>query len=109
MALSKQGRKVRKIEGPVVIICNFERPSPRADLDNRVKILFDFLVKKELIDEDRNVTAFSAAWLPKPSLSEPTVQIGIYPAGVGAINLEFMSTRDGHAGAWIHQLAETVT
>jgi Holliday junction resolvase RusA-like endonuclease len=102
-------QKWKKIPGPIVIVANFEKPTKNSDVDNRVKILFDFLVKKEVIDDDRNVVAFAAAWLPKPSLTEPIVQVAIYPASDLPPKIEFLASNDGSVGAWIHQTTETVT
>lgn len=54
-----------KVSGPVVVSLLIARPSPRSDVDNLIKPLVDFLVRANLIDDDRNVTTVAATWAPR--------------------------------------------
>lgn len=95
-----KAQKWEKVEGPVSIVINAERPTANSDIDNRLKILIDFLVKMEVIDDDRNVSAVAAAWTAKSELLEPSCQIGIFPIEYGP-KIEFRPQDDSAVGAWI--------
>lgn len=54
----------RKIVGDFSAILHFERIDETADLDNRVKLALDALVREGVVDDDRFVVNLAAAWLP---------------------------------------------
>ena len=50
------------IEGDVQAIVLVRRPSKRADLDNRLKAVFDLLVRQAVIRDDTQIVRIAAAW-----------------------------------------------
>ena len=91
-----RGQSVKKVSGPVLIIVNIERGSNAADVDNRVKLLFDFLVKQGVMDDDRHVAGFAVAWSPPASRM---AHIAIYPSQELALSFH-PSDKTGAVGGW---------
>jgi len=84
---------------PVLIVINVERRSAMADVDNRMKLLFDLLVKEGVLVDDRHITAFATAWSPNHS---ERLHLAIMP--VAALSLSFQpSEKNGAVGGWIIQ------
>lgn len=86
---------VSKASGHVIAVLGIERSSDVADLDNRIKALFDALVKLEVIDDDRFITAFAISWLP---LANGLAHVSFFP--VQPISLTFHPSPDGASGGW---------
>ena len=92
-----QDQKPRRVAGPVLIIVNIERTSKRADIDNRIKLLFDLLVKQGVIEDDSKVAGFAAAW------SEPgtaMAHIAILPTCTLPIQFLPSAKENGACGGW---------
>lgn len=87
----------RKVCGPVVIVCNVERPTASSDLDNRVKLLLDALVAADAIDDDRNVVATAFAFAPPV---KGNAHVSIHPAGsLSALTFQTLGEA-GELGVW---------
>jgi len=56
-----------RVAGPVCVIMSFERGSPLADADNRIKLTKDVLVKSGVIDDDKHAIGGAYSWAPKGS------------------------------------------
>ena len=90
-------QKPAHVCGPVIVVLNIERKSASADVDNRVKLLLDLLVKSGVIDDDRKVAGFAAAWSPKHS---DKTHLAVLPAG--RIGVTFLPAEtNGAVGGWI--------
>jgi Holliday junction resolvase RusA-like endonuclease len=87
---------------PVLIIVNVERRSAMADVDNRMKLLFDLLVSEDVIVDDRFITGFATAWSPNHS---ERLHLAIMPVGPLAITFQ-PSQQNGAVGGWIIQAPE---
>ncbi len=83
------------VKGRVVILISVERTSKCADIDNRVKAIFDLLVTHGVIDDDRNVVGFAAAWAPP---ANKLARVLVIPAD--NLSAEFHLAADGAAGGW---------
>lgn len=57
-----QSQPHAKVPGRVVVDIAVRRPSPNADVDNRIKPVLDLLVLHHVIDDDKNVARVSARW-----------------------------------------------
>lgn len=86
-----------RLTGEVLVVMNVERKSATADVDNRVKLLFDLLVTEGVITDDRFITGFATAWSPKHS---DKVHLAIMPVGPVAISFQ-PSEKTGAVGGWI--------
>jgi Holliday junction resolvase RusA-like endonuclease len=84
-----------KIGGRVVIVLSVERSSAQADIDNRVKAIFDLLVSQKVIDDDSNVVGFCVAWAPAASKQ---ARVMILPADNYSFSFHLAS--DGATGGW---------
>ena len=91
----------RKIGGRVVLAISIERLSANADIDNRIKAIADLLVKHDVIDDDRNVTAILACWSPA---ANKIARVQIMRAS--DFTAEFHATPDGSAGGWFVSLPQ---
>jgi Holliday junction resolvase RusA-like endonuclease len=94
------GWKLREQEPPhvlghVVIIFGIERTSSFADIDNRLKAALDLLVKHQVIQDDRFVTAIAIAWNPP---RDRLMRLLITPAADLAVRFQLAS--DGATGGW---------
>jgi Holliday junction resolvase RusA-like endonuclease len=92
------GQKVHHIPGRVVALIAVERMHATADIDNRIKAIFDAIVKAGVIEDDRMITAFAATWTPK---AEGLAWISLFQCR--HVKTEFHPTPDGLGGAWIIQ------
>lgn len=91
------------VPGRVIIILGLERDSAAADIDNRVKALFDLLVTHKVIKDDKYVTAFAISWLPKGTSQ---ARLAIMPAC--DLMLRFLTPDAGKSGGWfVHQEGQT--
>jgi Holliday junction resolvase RusA-like endonuclease len=90
-----RAQRPRKVCGPVVILLAVERSWDTADIDNRVKAVFDFLVKHDVMDDDSNVVGFAVAWSPP---GDDDCRVLIMPAR--SFNAFFQLTEDGRHGGW---------
>ena len=84
-----------RIDGHVVISLAVERVSLQADIDNRVKAIFDALVAAEVIEDDRFVVGFCIAWSPPASR---LARVMILPAG--NYDFQFQLAKEGTSGGW---------
>lgn len=83
------------IKGPVLIVVSVERGSASADLDNRIKALFDLLVEHCVIEDDKHVVGFCAAWAPP---SSKLARVMVLPAASALF--EFQLASDRLTGGW---------
>lgn len=84
------------VRGPVVIILCVDRQGVGSDLDNRVKALFDLIVKLGVIEDDSKVLAFCTAWAPKTP--ESVVRLAIMRAC--DFSVKYRLHADGASGGW---------
>lgn len=92
-----------RIDGRVAVAINVERINAHADIDNRVKLLLDLLVRERVIDDDRHVVAVSAAWSTEARRhAEPTAEIIVLPAPPAGAPIPFVlyPTAPGVRGGW---------
>lgn len=92
----RRQRGIRKISGHVVMVIGVERNSLVSDIDNRVKALFDLLVRAEVVDDDRFVTAFAISWMPK---ADGLAHVFICPAQ--QVFLSFHPSKQASTGGWV--------
>lgn len=86
------------VHGHVVIALSVERSSSVADIDNRVKALFDLLCTHKVIDDDRYVVGFCIAWAPPAA---KMARVMILPAA--NYTFQFHLAPDGaHGGFFLH-------
>lgn len=91
-----RAQRPASIAGPVVIALACERDClASADIDNRVKALFDLLVEHRVIQDDRHVVGFAAAWAPP---ANRLARIAVFPAG--PMLAEFHLSPDRASGGW---------
>jgi Holliday junction resolvase RusA-like endonuclease len=90
------GQKVHHVPGRVVALIAVERLHKTADIDNRIKAIFDAIVKSGVIEDDRMITAFAATWTPK---AEGLAWVTLLQCK--HVEAEFHPTPDGLGGAWI--------
>lgn len=88
-------QKPQAVPGRVIVLINFERTNAMADVDNRVKATLDLLVKHQVIEDDRFVTAAVIAWSP-PANAE--MRLAIVPAA--NLTAQFQLAPDGAHGGW---------
>lgn len=84
------------VRGPVVIVLCVDRQGVGSDLDNRVKALFDLIVKLGVIEDDSKVLAFCTAWAPKTP--ESVVRLAIMRAC--DFSVKYRLHADGASGGW---------
>lgn len=84
-----------RVGGRVVLVISVERASKSADIDNRVKAILDLLVTHGVIEDDRNVVGFAAAWAPP---ANKMARVLVIPAATMAA--EFHLADDGTTGGW---------
>lgn len=89
-------QKVRHLAGRVIAILGVERMSDGADIDNRLKAMFDTIVKAGIIEDDSKITAHAITWLPS---ANGLSWVRLMP--VGRIDLSFHPAKDGASGTWI--------
>lgn len=92
-----QGRA--PIDGPSILVINVERGArtAREDVDNRLKLLQDQLVKGGAIEDDSLIVALAAAWAPPGTR---TARLALVPAS--NLSIEFHVAKSSRpAGAWI--------
>lgn len=88
-------QKIAPLKGQVVVLFGVERSSRSADIDNRIKAMLDALVKAKIIQDDNQVTAFAAAWLPA---ANGLAHVQIFPAA--GLGIEFHPSPDRATGGW---------
>lgn len=84
---------------PCILIINVERgeTTTREDVDNRLKLLQDSLVKGGAIMDDSLIVALAAAWAPPGTR---TARLALVPAT--NLSIEFHVAKTSRpAGAWI--------
>lgn len=86
----------RLIKRRVVINVGIPRKHRGADIDNRVKALFDAMVGYGVISDDKMITAFCISWLP--NVRQAKVWLAIYPCV--PLRATFTPAVDGITGAW---------
>lgn len=91
LKLQRPGR----IGGAVMMIVSVEHSWDRGDIDNRVKPLFDLLVRHNVIDDDSKVVGFSVAWAPA---RDDEARVLIFPAR--DCTVQFQLSPDGRHGGW---------
>lgn len=85
-----------RVPGAVAIIMTVDRKGGGSDLDNRVKAVFDLIVKQGVIEDDSKVLAFCAAWAPR-STDERT-RLAIMRAE--DFTVKYRLNADGASGGW---------
>jgi len=95
-ALDLKRQKIEPVTGYCTIVYGFERKSKLADVSNRLKLMEDLLVKTNVIDDDRFITATALSWLPWVN---GTVHIAIYP--LSQLTIALMPADDGSTAAWV--------
>lgn len=93
-----KAQKPQPVHGAVLVIVGIERSSASADVDNRIKALFDLLVKHQVIDDDKHIVGFAAAWSPE---RDRLARIAIIPAA--DLNVQFHLANDRAHGGWFLQ------
>ncbi len=88
-------QQLTPIDGHVLIRLNVEMAGNRADLDNRVKAIFDAIVEAKIIRDDSLVTGFLVAKLPAVN---GLAHIEILPAQ--AVTVDFRPSHEGARGGW---------
>lgn len=83
------------IMGRVIIVIGIERVSSTADIDNKIKAIFDLLVTHKVIKDDRFVTAFAVSWWPK---ANGNARVAVMQAG--DMMLQFQTSDGGATGGW---------
>jgi Holliday junction resolvase RusA-like endonuclease len=86
------------VRGDVVILVGVERANGAADVDNRIKALFDLLVEHGVIEDDSKVVGFAAAWSPQ---RDSLARIAVMPAA--PLFIQFQLASEGSAGGWFMQ------
>jgi crossover junction endodeoxyribonuclease RusA len=81
------------ISGRVLVNIGVERISKTADIDNRVKAIFDAMVEAGVITDDKYITAFFIAWQPP---ANGLAHIEVVP--VGPVTIKFLPSNDGSTG-----------
>lgn len=97
-----KSQKPACIGGPILIVLSVERGSSQADIDNRVKALFDLLVTHKVIDDDRHVVGFCVAWAPAAS---KLARVMVLPAD--NYSFDFRLAKDRATGGWFMHGATT--
>jgi Holliday junction resolvase RusA-like endonuclease len=90
-------QKVVPVAGPVLIVVGCERQNMAADIDNRMKPLFDLMTKAGVIEDDRLITGFAASWLPK---RDGLTHVLLLPVGPRTITFHAV---DRSHGSWIFE------
>lgn len=90
-----QSQHPAPVKGRVVIVISVERVSRCADIDNRVKAILDLLVTHGVIEDDRNVVGFAAAWAPA---ANKLARVLVIPAA--DLTADFHLAADGATGGW---------
>lgn len=88
-------QNVASIPGRVIMVLGVERMSDLADIDNRIKALFDAIAQAGVIENDRLVTAFAIAWMP---LANGITHLMVLP--VQKLTLTFHPSQNGASGGW---------
>lgn len=91
-------QRPRHVSGEVAVIVNVERNSMNADIDNKVKLLLDLIVSHGVIEDDRNVVAIAASWIPKHSAM---AHLAILPAGQLGLLQFHPAASNGACSGWI--------
>lgn len=75
--LNRQLAGQHKFTGPVLVTIAMRRPRSNADLDNRLKGIFDLLQSSGAIANDKDIVGVSAFWsklLPEGISAEVTIE-----------------------------------
>lgn len=88
-------QQIGGLTGRVLVLLGVERMSLSADIDNRIKAMFDVMVEAKVIADDRFVTAFAVSWLPA---ANGLAHVQVLP--VGRLDLKFLPSSDGATGGW---------
>lgn len=88
----------------VLVVVNVERASFSADIDNRMKLLFDVLVKQRVIKDDSLITGFATAWA-EPGTKR--VRLAIVPVQQLDIRFQPSTKHKGACGGWFLNAPET--
>lgn len=95
----------RTIAGDFSAILHFERVDETADLDNRVKLALDALVRESVIVDDRFAVCLAAAWLPaSPEHARPRAFVSISKATPFACR--FLPLGAGRGGWFVEQAGD---
>jgi len=95
-AVDLKRQKIEPVKGYCAIVYGFERKSKLADVSNRLKLMEDMLVKMNVIEDDRFVTATALSWLPWVS---GLAHIEIHP--LSRLTVALMPADDGSTAAWV--------
>lgn len=93
------------IDGDFVARLHFERTDETADLDNRVKLALDALVRESVVVDDRFAVGLAAAWLPaSPDHPRPRAFVSISKATPFAAR--FLPLGAGRGGWFIDEAGD---
>lgn len=93
--LSAQLAAHKTLTCPVLAVVQVERASSQADIDNRLKALFDLLVTHGALADDNLITGYAVAWGPKGS---GLCRVMMMP--VQQLSLNFHPSADAATGGW---------
>ena len=88
-------QRVPAVAGHVLVRMNVEMAGSRADLDNRVKAIFDAIVEAKIIRDDSLISGFLVGKLPP---ANGLAHVEIRPAD--AVTVDFHPSHDGSRGGW---------
>jgi Holliday junction resolvase RusA-like endonuclease len=87
-----------RVDSHVVFVVSVERGTLHADIDNRIKAMFDLFVGAGVIVDDSRVVAFAAAWNPP---ANKIARVMLIPAAeANGMTLKFHLSEDGAHGGW---------
>lgn len=92
---SLRQQRLPLVDGHIIVRMNVEMTGNRADLDNRVKAIFDVIVEARVIADDSLITAFLVAKLPP---ANGLAHIEIQPSR--SLSVNFHPSHDGSRGGW---------
>lgn len=90
-----RGQNVQPVPGYVMAVIAVELADSRSDLDNRIKAIFDIIVKAGIIADDSLITGFAASKLPK---ANGLAHVKLYP--VQPMDLAFHPSPSGASGGF---------
>lgn len=93
--LDAQIAEHKTFETPIVCVIQVERANSQADIDNRIKALFDLLTERGVMRDDSLVTGYAVAWGPKGS---GLCRVALMPETF--LNLQFHPSTKSGTGGW---------
>ena len=94
------------ITGHVLVVVNVEHASFSADIDNRIKLLFDALVKGGVVKDGSLITGFATAWA-EPGTKR--VRLAILPVQKTQATFHPSAKHKGACGGWFIEAPNETT